>query len=175
MHRPLFLVLAAAGALGAAGCGSSAGGAGTVGGPAEGRGDDAKELAFARCMRENGVNIPDPGAGGGPQRIRLGKGISPQVVERATTTCRDKTGGGPPELSEEDRAEFRDAALKFARCMRSNGVDVPDPQVGGGGGVILRKAPRAGGVNPGSPSFQRAEKACRDHLPGPRRESRGHR
>lgn len=160
MRRTL-LALTATGTLGLAACGSSSEGSG---GPTDRARDDKAELAFARCMRENGVDIPDPGAGNGPQRIRLDPKISPQVVQRATRECRDRTGGGPQELTPEQREEFRDRALAFARCMRANGVDIPDPQVSGDGGVLMRRAARA--LDPSSPAFQRAEKACRDKLPG---------
>ena len=64
----------------------------------------------------------------------------------------DGSGG-----SADDRAQFREAALKYAECMRRNGVDMPDPAPGEG---LRFTAP------PGGPTatFERAERECRKHL-----------
>jgi hypothetical protein len=57
-----------------------------------------------------------------------------------------------------------DAGLKFAACMRSHGVpNLPDPG-GGGGGIQI---PSGSGINPSSPAFQSAQKACSKLLPFP--------
>jgi hypothetical protein len=54
------------------------------------------------------------------------------------------------------------AGLKFAECMRSNGVpNFPDPS--GGGGIQI---PVGSGINPGSPAFQSAQRSCFKLLPG---------
>lgn len=145
-------------------------GGGDPAGRSSGQPDDKAELAFARCMREAGINLPDPGApGSGPRRVELGTSVSPQTLRAATETCRKKTGGGPKPLSEAEQAEFRDAALKFAQCMRRNGVDVPDPQTSAsGGGIVIDDSGKGGGPNPDSPAFQRAQKACAKLLPGKR-------
>jgi hypothetical protein len=53
-------------------------------------------------------------------------------------------------------------ALKFSDCMRANGVpNFPDP--GAGGGIQISPG---SGLNPQSPAFQAAQKACRKLLPG---------
>jgi hypothetical protein len=55
-----------------------------------------------------------------------------------------------------------DQALQFSKCMRAHGVThFPDP--GSGGGIQI--APGSG-LNPRSPAFQAAQKACRRTLPG---------
>jgi hypothetical protein len=52
-----------------------------------------------------------------------------------------------------------DPGLNFAKCMRANGVtNFPDPT---GNGIQIPN-----GVNPASPSFQAAQKACAKDLPG---------
>jgi hypothetical protein len=143
--------------------------AGCGGGSASASGDnsDQARLNFARCMRSHGVNLPDPTQGSdGGFRQRVPGNIAPARMQAAMKACqKELPNGGPRNLSPEQQAKFRDAALKFARCMRSHGVNVPDPQVGGGGG-FLRLGP-ASGVNPQSPAFQTAQKACRNLLPGP--------
>ncbi|HWE32265.1 MAG TPA: hypothetical protein VG410_02200 [Solirubrobacteraceae bacterium] len=55
-----------------------------------------------------------------------------------------------------------DPGIKFADCMRANGVpSFPDPS-GGGGGVQIPNS-----VDTNAPAFQRARKACGGLLPGP--------
>src|SRR5581483_6529811 len=54
-------------------------------------------------------------------------------------------------------------ALKFSNCMRAHGLsNFPDPGAGGG----LKLVPGSG-LNPQSPSFQSAQKACSKYAPGP--------
>ncbi|HKU58681.1 MAG TPA: hypothetical protein VJP39_03665 [Gaiellaceae bacterium] len=51
--------------------------------------------------------------------------------------------------------------LKFSQCMRSHGVsNFPDPNSGGQIGIDS-----ASGLDPSSPAFQSAQKACRKYLP----------
>jgi hypothetical protein len=53
-------------------------------------------------------------------------------------------------------------ALKFADCMRAHGVpSFPDPG-GGGGGINLADT----GINPQSPAFKSARRACARLAPG---------
>jgi hypothetical protein len=94
-----------------------------------------KAVKFAQCMRENGVReFPDPDASG---RLTVdgvvnGSSIDPNgpVWTRAIHACKDLqppgfTGGG------ERSAGQQSAALKFAQCIRDNGVpDFPDPAKG---------------------------------------------
>jgi hypothetical protein len=56
-----------------------------------------------------------------------------------------------------DRA--RDGALKFAQCMRKNGIDMPDPKVDGNGGmaVTLEGGPKSGNAEA---DLDKAQKAC---------------
>jgi hypothetical protein len=164
-HRvPTVLVVGAASALLAACGGSGAGGGGGAG-----EGIDSKELAFAACLRKAGIDAPDPQRGPGGeirQMINVPKGISPQRVDQIRKDCQRKSGFSPKPPSKEEQARFRDAALKFARCMRAHGVNVPDPQPGSGG--ISIGAARGGkdALNPKGPAFQRAQEACQSLLPG---------
>jgi hypothetical protein len=135
--------------------------------PSEGASEDPEEamLAFAQCLRKQGIDVPDPGDG--PVRIGPAGGgraseSERREFERANKECRPLLEKiRPPELDPEDRAALQDGLLNFARCMREHGVDVPDPDFSGNGGAF-RIGP--GNVNPDDPDFQAAQKACRKHL-----------
>jgi hypothetical protein len=134
------------------------------------------QLKFARCMRSHGVNVPDPkpGAGDGPGLVRIGgpgkDGISPQVFRRADAACRKYLQAAAPKLSPAQQAELRDQALKFARCMRQHGVDIPDPETSGGGFRITQRSSAGAGARtksftPDSPAFKDAQEACKAFEP----------
>jgi hypothetical protein len=168
-HRLLTVLAIGAATVAVAGCGGSSPGNGSAG-----QQDDSKRLAFAQCLRKAGIDAPDPktsASGEVSQRIRVPKGIGPERMRQITADCAKKTGGGPKPMSKEDQAKFRDAALKFAQCMRAHGVDVPDPQVGSGRGILIQKSSAGAGssgpkIDPESPAFQSAQKACQSLLPG---------
>jgi hypothetical protein len=165
-----FSVLVAA--LAVAACGSSSpntGGATSAQGDSSG--NRAKGLAFARCMRSHGVtNFPDPGSGGGGFRLELSSGPSGTSVngvavngpafQSAMHACRSYLpNGGHPTAAQ--TAEAKAQALAMSRCMRSHGVpNFPDPQfkTGPGGGVGVQL--NGPGIDPNSPAFQAAQKAC---------------
>lgn len=120
-----------------------------------------RRLEFARCMRDNGVEIPDPGPDdGGGLRLRLNRDIDPAKVEAAMEKCRRflPNGGEPPNLSPEQQEKLRE----YARCMRDNGVTgFPDPAADGG----FRLNRDTLKINPDDPAFKAAEEKCRQHRP----------
>ena len=127
-------------------------------------------LKFARCMREHGVNIPDPQVGeGGLVRIGPGPGAGPgkgpnlddAKTREAHEACEEhlELGGEAPD--DAVLAEHRDAFVAYARCMRAEGVNVPDP--GPEGGLMFR-AGDPNSTDPRSPAFRRADEACHKHL-----------
>jgi hypothetical protein len=160
--RPLAAVLLAVSALGVAACGAESE---TPGASASSTGrDDDKvreaQVKFAECMREQGIDMPDPKPGGGPQTFKVGgdSGIDPQEFEQASKACEKYREAIRPQLSEEEQQEFKERALEWARCMRDHGVDVPDPQFGGDGGMRIQGG--RGRLDPEDEEFQAAEKAC---------------
>jgi hypothetical protein len=88
-------------------------------------------LKFAQCMRENGVDMPDPSPGGG---VRInGEGMSPEQMEAAEEACQKWMDMAEPEdagreLSDEEKQQF----LDMAECMRERGYNFPDPTFDGG-------------------------------------------
>jgi hypothetical protein len=112
---------------------------------------------FARCMREHGVEVVAPTGSGGPIRA---KGANPQTMEAAQKACRRyQPKGGKENLSPAERAQREDQINKFAKCMREHGVQVQTPSSGGGFAIQLKN------VNPESPGFQAAQKACAGFMP----------
>jgi hypothetical protein len=176
--RVLAAALLAAGALAVAACGgddssggnssggNSSGGASSAG-DRESKARDA-QLKYARCMRENGVDMPDPtfDAGGGTLQTGPGEEVPPAKLREAEQACEKYLEEiEPPKLSEEQQQEMRDAALAQARCMREQGIEnFPDPTFGKDGGAEIR-IEKGSGIDPSDPDFKQAEEACRDKAP----------
>lgn len=99
----------------------------------------AQLLTYAKCMRDNGVDFPDPqfDSNGRPQSNRQGRqagqgfaGLRDNpAFKKARTACDAKrpafTGQFQPTPAQQ--AQTRKNLLKFAKCMRGKGVDFPDP------------------------------------------------
>ena len=83
-------------------------------------------LAFARCMRANGVpNFPDPAPGGG---FEVPNGTSPAALRTAREKCARLMpagpGSGPPPS-----AQMLAKVLRISSCIRRHGVrEWPDPR-----------------------------------------------
>jgi hypothetical protein len=126
-------------------------------------------LAYTKCMREHGVDMPDPAPGERGVRMVAPEGVSPEELREAEKACRKHLDEiKPPELSEEQQEELEERALAFSRCMREHGVDMPDPTFGEDGRTTMRIGPESG-IDPNSEKFKEAEEACRDELPQIRR------
>ena len=133
-------------------------------------------LAFAKCMRANGVpNFPDPSPGGGFAFHASAEIISSPAFRAAQAKCgKFMPGGGPlspgPPPSAQTMAQLR----KIAVCMRQHGVpQFPDPRtsVPRGfnpnpaeyreitnyqGAILLYPAT----IDPQSPAYEQATAAC---------------
>jgi hypothetical protein len=168
----LALVLSACGGGGGADGSDDVAALGDTSDEATGDGGSAAEdrregaLAFARCMRKNGIDHPDPDESG-MFRIEPNQGFDPQSAEfrEAADTCEKHLGelGPPPEPSPEDRKEMEEQLLALARCMREHGIDMPDPEFGGEGGGFALTLPE--GLDPDDPDFRAAQEACRKYSP----------
>lgn len=132
---------------------------------------DSQGLKFSRCMRAHGVtNFPDPGGSGGIQ-IQSNSGINPfsPAFKAARTACQRLAPFGPGG-NQHPSAQQVAATRQVSECMRQHGVTgFPDPILKppsspdgysileDRGGVILA-VPST--INPASPAFQAAAKAC---------------
>jgi hypothetical protein len=124
-------------------------------------------LKFAKCMREHGVDMPDPKPGEGGRIMLGGPGMGPEDqprMEAAQKACQKfLESARPPEMSAEQEQKFKEQALEFARCMREHGIDMPDPQFQGGGRMTQRMED---GIDPRSPRFQDAQEECAKGMRG---------
>lgn len=81
--------------------------------PMPGKGPDDPELQdkmlkYVQCMREHGVNMPDPDFSGGKAIISRPRDVDPEVEEEAMKACKDiLPGGGPKNAKREKRSESR--------------------------------------------------------------------
>ncbi len=86
--------------------------------------DQDEAVKFAECIREHGVpHFPDPDAKGD---FVFGIDVSQAVWQKAVDACKDLQP--PGALSGKRSPKQQSAALRFAECIRKNGVkDFPDP------------------------------------------------
>ena len=68
-------------------------------------------------------------------------------------------GGGGTATAGDSRDELREAALKYAQCMRKHGVDMPDPQFNGRGMSMQIGGPGTARIP--KATMDEAQKACR--------------
>jgi hypothetical protein len=134
---------------------------------------DAQEamLAFAKCMRDQGIDFPDPefdaNGKGGAVRVqgKPGQELDPEKMDAAREACKHllPDGGNFRAPSPEDRAKMQEQALAFAKCMRDHGIDFPDPKFSeDGGGMTVIGRP---GFDPEDEDFQAAQEACEAENP----------
>ena len=130
---------------------------------------EAALLKAAQCMRDNGVkDFPDPvvDSSGSARPGALGSVLNRNdpSVRAAFEKCGDAFQAARPQFTPEEQQTRQDALLAFAKCMRANGVNVPDPTFGpqGAGGGQPRGP--FGGLNPNTPAFAKARTACQDTL-----------
>ena len=140
----------------------------TSAGPAGAKDSERQALLdYARCMRENGIDMPDPKFEGGRVTMRAGgpgSNTNPDVMRKAQKACaKYQEAIKPPELSDAEAAENKKAALANAKCMRENGVpDFPDPQFDENGGAQIRITKA---LDPEGPAFKKAIEACEGTMP----------
>ena len=119
---------------------------------------EAQLLTYAVCMRAHGISdFPDPvpsPLGGYDFHVHISPGSdldphSPRYQSADKACQRDL----PPGFEKMTPAQMAANALKWSECMRANGEpNFPEPN---GQGLIKIT------MDPNSPKFQKAEKACR--------------
>jgi hypothetical protein len=114
--------------------------------------DQARE--HRKCLREHGLDVPEPKPEEEGQGVGVdGNGMSKEKLEKAMKACQSKAGGSGAgeEMSQADK----DKAVKYARCMRKNGFNLPDPKFDDGSTEAM---PALRGEQ--LKKFEKANKAC---------------
>lgn len=151
-----------------AGCGSGSHGPGvaTAGGAAVSAHPSAtvsrqeQGRRFAQCMREHGVDMPDPNPNN-PVKV-MPSNVTKDKALQATKACQQYLPTDSlATLDPQQLAALHD----FAQCMRDHGVDMPDPNPNSsaGSGLTFPKSALSGGA---SSAFDTAYNACKSRLPG---------
>jgi hypothetical protein len=162
----ILLAISAVLALSLTGCGSDqpSGGVASAGGPpaastsassASASGDGRK---LAQCMREHGVDMPDPDPNGVPGNTKIDRD-SP-AFKQAIEACKQFMPYGG-DLSKVD-PKLVDQLREFTKCLRENGLDVPDPDPNSATFGLEGMA----NLDQNNPTVKKAFEACQSKLPG---------
>jgi len=124
--------------------------------PAE---EQERALKYAQCMREHGVDMPDPVIEDGKIQMRINAKPGTDL-NAAQEACKAYAPSGGPGGGKMD-PQMQQKGLDYAKCMREHGVEkFPDPDPNSGG-------LRIDGSIAGDPEFEAAQKACESIMGGP--------
>jgi hypothetical protein len=118
-------------------------------------------LAATACLRENGLDIPDPemDADGNVDLdnfLEIAQGVDPEVAEVALEACADVIAEVDLGFERIDLTALEDTLVEFAACMRDNGFDLPDPDFAS----ALEEGPFGGDIDIDDPAFETALENC---------------
>lgn len=98
-------------------------------------------LSYTECMRDQGIDMPDPIANEGRGNgafvvVEDTAGGDMEDFMAAEEECSPLLEGAMSEIENdpEHEAELREDMLEFAECMREQGIDMPDPVLNEDGG-----------------------------------------
>ncbi|WP_165436328.1 hypothetical protein [Amycolatopsis suaedae] len=120
-------------------------------------------LGYASCMRENGIDLPDP-AEGDPGSLYQGIDQTTPAFTAAHTKCAHLLQGLVDERQQQnggDQAQQHEEMLALAACLRERGIDVPDPVQGA-------EKPFGDSLDRTDPAVAEAIKACSTRTPASR-------
>lgn len=106
-------------------------------------------VKFTQCMREHGVQLPDPPPGAQTVQLPGGTKNDPNA-QAAIQACQHFLAQGASKDLNDPAAQ--DKAVALARCLRQHGIDVADPQPG---------QPLQLNVNSRDPATMQAIQDCR--------------
>ncbi len=122
------------------------------------------QARMARCMRRQGADFPDPKPGRGFELDAGDRRVDWRRMRAAERKCARfarAVAEAAPRPSEQEQQRARDLTLRYARCMRAHGADVPDPRVNDEGGGTAVEVPADAKSDP---RFRRAAAKCEDLL-----------
>jgi hypothetical protein len=121
-------------------------------------------LAFAQCMRDHGVDMPDPQVNAEGRGVFTAAGAPADAakMDEAQKACQaylDKVKSEMPPPDPAEQEARKQQMLDFAQCMRDHGIAMPDPEITTDGGGIQVKM-GGPGIDDSSPAFKEANEAC---------------
>jgi hypothetical protein len=119
---------------------------------------------WARCMRQHGINLPDPQITADGIGQQLPAEVNSPKFKAAEQACRQYQLGD--DQSRPPSAQERQQALAFARCMRQHGINLPDPQITVNG---IEEQPPTGRGADDKLRLRAALQACERAVPPARR------
>jgi hypothetical protein len=132
-------------------------------------------LAFTECMRDHGVDMPDPemakpatgGAKPGNAVIAVEGNPDDPTFQKANEACEPLMANMRSDLEDDPErlAEMKEQMLAFAQCMRDQGIDMPDPTFDENGRVKMTGPPPD--AERDSDAFNAAAEACNQGEGGP--------
>ena len=137
---------------------------------------DEAILAYAQCLRDNGLDVDDPQAGAGGARAVLGGGPGAEGggIDRrseefiaANESCGHFLEAARPEIDPEAEQERLEQQLVLAQCIRDHGFEAyPDPAIGSDGRLerVRGQGMSEIGIDLRSAEFQQALGDCRDQM-----------
>jgi hypothetical protein len=160
------LVIAACGSSSSTSATTSGASASAVAAPTDAEVHARVELA--KCLRAHGVDVPDSAATGtaGARAAvqQLLTKYSQTQLQNAISDCHGELVQAFPQLnlSSSQLAQRQHEAVAYVQCLRSHGVNLPDP-VGSGLRAGIIKA--LSNVDVDSPAFKTANTACANLRP----------
>ncbi|NUR88099.1 MAG: hypothetical protein HOY71_28770 [Nonomuraea sp.] len=105
------------------------------------------QAKLTQCIRQNGIDIPDFGS---PEAANWHYTGDQATLQKAIKACEQYAKQLPNPYAD---PKVKDQLVKFAQCMRKQGIDMPDP-------------PQQNyALNPNDPSFKKAMSACSQFVP----------
>jgi hypothetical protein len=121
-------------------------------------------VAFTRCMRQHGIDMPDPNPD-----IQWGQLNEEPEWDGAFAACRDLLPRDPEQEAARPSAEELEQLRAFAGCMREHDIELSDPDPNGNLETGGRLADLTKDQLANDSGYRAAYEACRDELPASER------
>jgi len=124
---------------------------------------EQQALRYAQCMRSHGVtNYADPTPGKSQSVGQSGLDTNSPTYQAAASACQKYQPTTGSNTNQGPTPQGQSQQLQFAQCMHRHGV--PNFPEGGNGGGPQNIS--SYGIDPNSPTFQAANRACSSLLSG---------
>ncbi|WP_046471621.1 hypothetical protein [Allosalinactinospora lopnorensis] len=122
-----------------AGCGPQSGDGGASASGSDTGSDKEFEdglLEFTQCMRDNGVDMPDPEGNGAVPALPAPQDGGSGPESKALRECEELL---PVDENAPSEEELHERNLEMAQCLREEGLDIDDPKKGEGLGIPVEE------------------------------------